>query len=121
MDFEASYKLEIELLFDILKEYTKKKYNFDVKDMDEVKSPSRKRPLVNFRKIMMVVLFETFGSKPYKFTQEEIAKAVGKDRTSLIHHSKIHLDWYTRYPDYKEEFDKISEEFERKMKKNPEI
>lgn len=112
MSFEKKYKSEIDILFKILQEHVKEKFSLDFEDIEEIKNKSRKEELVYFRKMMMVILGETYCSKPHNFTQQDIADVVGKDRTSFIHHSKNHLNDYNQYADYKAEYDKIREKFD---------
>jgi hypothetical protein len=112
MSFIIDHKDEINILVGILKTHVKEKFNLDVDTLDEVKVESRKKPLVYFRKMLMVILGETFNNK---YNQDEIASVVGLDRTSFIYHSKTHLSDYTRYSDYKKEYDEIRDEFMEKI------
>lgn len=112
MSFSKNKEAEIQALFDILRDKVKEKFDVEVESLDDIKVSSRKKPLVYFRKMMMIILGETYCSMPHNYNQEEIAKVVGRDRTSLIHHSKIHLNEYSRYNDYKEEYDEIRAKWE---------
>jgi hypothetical protein len=112
MSFEKDHKEEIKILFDMLKEHVKEKYDLEVNTLDDVKIESRKKPLVYFRKTLMVILGETFNKS---YNQDEIASVVGLDRTSFIYHSKTHLNDYTRYNDYKQEYDILRNTFLEKI------
>lgn len=96
--------------------HVKDKFDIDVENFDELKIKSRKKHLVYFRRTLMVILGETFINIDY--TQEDIANVVELDRTSFIHHSKIHLNEYTRYNSYKQEYDSIRNEFLQKIGKD---
>lgn len=100
---------EIESLFKIVKIHVLDKFKVDVLNIDELKLRSRKRAIVFFRKTMMVILTEKYSNN---YTQAEISKIFNLDRTSLIHHVKIHNNEYNRYSDYKNEYDKIISDFE---------
>lgn len=113
MGFTQDHKKEIDVLFEILKTHVKEKFNVDVNSISEVISNSRKRPFVYFRKMLMVILGETFNNK---YSQEEIAGVVDLDRTSFIYHSKTHLNHYTSYPEYREEYDEIRNKFTSEIK-----
>lgn len=112
MSFIENHKKEINILFDILKLNVKEKFELDINSIDEIKVESRKKPLVYFRKMMMVILGEIFLRD---YNQEEIAKVVDLDRTSFIYHSKMHLSDYTRYTSYKKEYDEIKRDFVEKI------
>ncbi|MEK6828818.1 MAG: hypothetical protein AABY15_01740 [Nanoarchaeota archaeon] len=113
MDFTESHKNEIGILFEILKVHVKDKFDIDIKSIKEVTVDSRKKHLVYFRKMLMVILGETFIKDS---NQDQIAKVVDMDRTSFIYHSKIHLNHYTSYPAYKKEYDEIRNKFLEKIK-----
>lgn len=100
---------EAESLFKIVKIHVLDKFKVDVLNINELKSRSRKRAFVFFRKTMMVILSKKFS---HNYTQAEISNIFDLDRTSLIHHVKIHNNEYTRYSDYKNEYDKIISDFE---------
>lgn len=108
MSFVENHKKEINILFDILKLNVKNKFELDINSIDEIKIESRKKPLVYFRKMMMVILGEIFLKD---YNQDEIAEVVDLDRTSFIYHSKMHLSDYTRYVSYKKEYDEIKRDF----------
>lgn len=108
MNFENKHNLEINILFDIIKLRVKQKFDLEINSIDEIKVNSRKRHLVYFRKMMMVILGEFFLRD---YNQDEFAEVVGLDRTSFIYHSKMHLSDYTRYLDYKKEYDEIKRDF----------
>ncbi len=112
MSFIENHKEEINTLFDILKLDVKEKFALDINSIDEIKVESRKKPLVYFRKMMMVILGEIFLRD---YNQDEIAEVVGLDRTSFIYHSKMHLSDYTRYASYKREYDEIKRDFVEKI------
>lgn len=112
MGFEEKHKNEINILFEMLREQVKDKFNFDVASIDEVKVKSRKRPMVYFRKMLMVILGEVFNKD---YNQEEFANVVGLDRTSFIYHTTTHLNDYSRYSDYKEEYDKLRDGYLEKI------
>jgi len=112
MSFSKNKETEIQALFEIIKDKTRQKYGVEVGSLDDIKVKSRKRHLVYFRKMMMVILGETYCSMPHNYSQKEIANIVGRDRTSLIHHSKTHLNEYSRYKDYKDEYDEIRARWE---------
>ena len=111
MGFLEKHKTEIEFLFRITKDYINEKLDADVDDFESLKIESRKKPLVYVRKIMMVVLMEVYNPEPHKYTQEEIAEIFNLDRTSLIYHTKMHMNDYSMVKGYKEEYDKLKEEF----------
>lgn len=112
MSFAENHKKEIDTLFDILKLNVKEKFKIDINSIDEIKVDSRKKPLVYFRKMMMVILGEFFLKD---YNQDEIAEVVDLDRTSFIYHSKMHLSDYTRYASYKKEYDEIKRDFVEKI------
>jgi len=112
MGLLKDHKKEVDILFDVLKLHVKNKFGLEVNSLDEIKVESRKKPLVYFRKTLIVILGETFLKN---YNQNEIASVVGLDRTSFIYHSRTHLNDYTRYSDYKEEYDKIRGEFLEKI------
>jgi len=112
MSFAENHKKEIDVLFDILKLNVKEKFDIDIKSIDDIKIESRKKPLVYFRKMMMVILGEIFLRD---YNQDEIAEVVGLDRTSFIYHSKMHLNDYIRYASYKKEYDEIKRDFIEKL------
>lgn len=112
MSFIENHKKEINILFDILKLNVKDKFELEINSIDEIKVESRKKPLVYFRKMMMVILGEIFLRD---YNQDEIAKVVDLDRTSFIYHSKMHLSDYTRYTSYKKEYDEIKRDFVEKI------
>jgi len=114
MSFLKKHSSEIDILFQITKVYIKEKFDIDIESLKKLKEKSRKRPLVHARKMMMVVLSEVYNSQ--KYTQEEIAKTVGLDRTSLIHHFKMHLNDYSIVKGYKEEYDNLRDTFLEKIK-----
>ena len=114
MGFLEKHKTEIEILFQITKEYIDEKFNVELVDFESLNTESRKRYLVYARKIMMVILVEVYNNK--KYTQEEIAEVVGLDRTSLIYHCKTHLNDYSILKGYKEEYDVMRDEFLEKIK-----
>ena len=115
MSFSNDHKKEINLLFKILKVHVGEKHEMDVENLEGLKIESRKKPLVYFRKLMMVILGETFNNS---YNQEEISDVVGLDRTSFIYHYGIHINDYGRYPDYKEEYDKLRDEFLEQIETN---
>lgn len=112
MSFIEVHSKEINILFDILKLNVKDKFELDINSINEIKVESRRRPLVYFRKMMMVILGEIFLKD---YNQDEIAEVVGLDRTSFIYHSKMHLSDYTRYASYKKEYDEIKRDFINKI------
>jgi len=112
MSFYENHKREINLLFEILKVHVNEKHGVNVENIDVLKIKSRKKPLVYFRKLMMVILGETYNNN---YNQETISDVVGLDRTSFIYHYGIHINDYGRYQDYKEEYDKIRNEFLEKI------
>jgi hypothetical protein len=112
MAIEKEIGDEINILFNILKKHVKEKFDLEVKSSSELRRSSRKRPMVYFRKMMMILLGEAF-SKDYN--QDEIASIVGLDRTSFIYHFKTHLNEYKNYNDYKQEYDEIRDSFFEKI------
>ncbi len=112
MSFANKHNLEINILFDIIRLRVKKKFDLEINSIDEIKIDSRKRHLVYFRKMMMIILGETFNKD---YNQDEFAEVVGLDRTSFIYHSKMHLSDYTRYPEYKKEYNEIRSAFIEKI------
>lgn len=112
MSFVKNNSADIDALFEILRVHVKEKFDIDVESIDELRNRSRKRPLVYFRRMFMVILFEGFNKN---YNQDEIASVVGLDRTSLIYHTKMHHNEYTRYNDYKEEYDSIRDSFFEKI------
>lgn len=115
MGFLDKHKSEVDVLFEITKTYIQSKFGVELESFESLNSDSRKRPLVYARKYMMVILMEVFNKEPHKYTQEEIAEIVGLDRTSLIYHFKTHLNDYTYAKGYKEEYDKLRDEFLQKI------
>ncbi len=116
MSFLKKYKSEVEILFQIIKPYILEKYDMDIVEFKELNKKSRKRPLVYARKIMMVILMEVYNKEPYKYTQEEIAEIVGLDRTSLIHHCKMHINDYSVLKGYKSDYDNLRDTFLEQIK-----
>lgn len=112
MSFLEKHSDEISILFDMLKKHVNDKFGVNIQTIDDIKVDSRKKPLVYFRKLIMVILGETFNKD---YNQDKIAEVVGLDRTSFIYHSKIHLNDYTRYPKYKSEYDEIRDAFINKI------
>ena len=112
MSFVKNNSADIEALFEIVKNHVKEKFDIDVNSIDELKTRSRKKHLVYFRRMLMVILFETFNKN---YNQDEIASVVGLDRTSLIYHTKMHHNEYNRYSDYKEEYNIIRDSFFKKI------
>ena len=108
-----SRKNEVDVLFDVLREHVKNKFDFDVGELDDLKSVSRKGPLVYFRRTMMMILGEAFSES---YSQGNIAKVVGLHRTSFIHHSKIHLNDYNIIKSYKEDYDNIRDDYLERIK-----
>lgn len=111
MSFTENNKREIDILFSILKNNVKEKFNLDVNSIDDIKVKSRKKSLVYFRKMMMVILSEIFIGG---YNQNEISEVVNLDRTSFIYHYKMHLSDYGRYASYKKEYDEIKLDFVEK-------
>jgi hypothetical protein len=116
MSFLKDHISEINILFDMIRVHVKEKFDVDIDSLDALKNKSRKKHLVYFRRTLMVILGETFINSEY--TQEDISSVVGLDRTSFIHHSKTHLNEYTRYNSYKQEYDSIRNEFLQKIGKD---
>lgn len=116
MGFLDKHKDEVDILFQIIKSYIKEKFDVELDSFDNLNTNSRKRPLVYARKYIMIILVEIFNKEPHKYIQEEIAETVGLDRTSLIYHFKTHLNDYTYAKGYKEEYDKMRDEFLEKIK-----
>ena len=112
MSFVDNNTKDIDSLFEILQGHVKEKFDTDVESIEVLKNRSRKRPLVYFRRMLMVILFEAFNKN---YNQDEIASVVGLDRTSLIYHTKMHHNEYTRYNDYKEEYDSIRDSYFEKI------
>lgn len=81
---------------------------------EDLISKSRKKELVMARKCFMNILYEHYNED--KMTQSDIANVIGRDRTSFIHHRKEHLNHYSRYKTYKEDYDSLKKEFENIMK-----
>lgn len=112
MAIEKDIKNEIQILFDILQKHVKNKFDLDVKSLEELKSSSRKKPMVYFRKMIMILIGEAFSRD---YNQDEVASIVGLDRTSFIYHFKMHLNEYKNYNDYKQEYDEIRDSFFEKL------
>jgi len=112
MGFLIKHKEDIESLFIMLQEHVKDKYEIEVKNIDAIKEKSRKGHLVYFRKMMMLILGEAFLKN---YNQDDIASVVGLDRTSFIHHCKIHLNDYGFAKGYKEEYDRIRDAYLEKI------
>jgi hypothetical protein len=111
MGFLDKHKVEVDALFQLTKTYVNGKEGGGVDNFDSLKIKSRKKPLVIARKIMMVILMEVYNPEPHKYTQEEIAEIFNLDRTSLIYHTKMHMNDYGILKSYKEEYDKLKDEF----------
>ena len=114
MSFLDEHKKDIDSLFSMIQIHVKEKYDVDVNNIDEVKSKSRKAHFVYFRKMMMLILGETFLNK---YNQDEISSVVNRDRTSLIHHFKTHHNDYGFLKGYKEEYDQIKNAYLEKIGK----
>ena len=112
MNFEKEHKEDIDILFKMLQAHVKEKYDLDVSTIDDIKNESRKRPFVYFRKMLMVILGEAFNKD---YNQDEIANVVDLDRTSFIYHTKTHLNDYSRYSDYKQEYDSLRDTYLEKI------
>ena len=112
MNLLKDKKSEIEILFQIIKVHVNEKFDVDIECFDKLKVKTRKTEYVYFRKLMMVIIGENFGKN---YTQEEISSIVGLDRTSLIHHSKMHVNDYSIIPDYRKKYDLLRDEFLEKI------
>lgn len=112
MSFEKEHKDEIDILFKMLQAHVKEKFDVDVNSIDEVKIKTRKRPLVYFRKMLMVILGEAFMKD---YNQDDIAEVVELDRTSFIYHNRMHLNDYTMVKSYKEEYDQLKNSYLEKI------
>lgn len=112
MSFLTNHKEEIDTLFDMLQEHTKDKFELEVESLEDIKVKSRKRPLVYFRRMMMVILGEAFLKS---YNQDDVASVVGLDRTSFIHHFKNHMNDYSMLKSYKEEYDIIRDAYLEKI------
>ena len=112
MSFLKDKKVEIDYLFQIIKDHINENFDLGVESFDELTVKTRKKPFVHARKMMMVILSENFGKD---YTQKEIAKIFNLDRTSFIHHSKKHIQDYTTYSDYQEEYDQLRDGFLEKL------
>lgn len=112
MSFSEKHKEDINTLFNMLKKHVKEKFYENVESIDEIKVKSRKRHLVYFRRTLMIILGEAFLKS---YTQNDIAKVVGLDRTSFIHHSKGHMNDYSVVKNYKEEYNLIKDAYLEKM------
>lgn len=107
MAWQERRSSEIEKLFSLI---TKK---FSIKK-ETLLSKSRKRELVNARRYFMNVLFEIFEKDT--MTHGDISKIIERDRTSFIHHRKEHLNEYSRYKAYKQEYDSFKKDYETSIK-----
>lgn len=95
-----------------MQSHVKDKFDEDIDNMDALKEKSRKKHIVYFRRVMMVILGESFLKN---YTEEDIASVVDLHRTSFIHHSKTHLNHYTTDSEYKAEYDALRDEFLEKI------
>lgn len=118
MSFLKDHTSDINILFDMIKAHVKEKFGEDVNSLEELINTSRKKHLVYFRRMLMVILGETFINSQY--TQSDISSVVGLDRTSFIYHSKTHLNEYTSYGSYRSEYGSIRNEFLKKIGKDHE-
>lgn len=112
MSFLTKHKEDIDFLFNMLQEHVKNKYEIEVNNIDTIKEKSRKAHLVYFRKMMMLILGEAFLKN---YNQDDISSVVGLDRTSFIHHCKIHRNDYGFAKGYKEEYDQIRDAYFEKI------
>ena len=104
MSFLENKNKEIEILFNLLQEHINSKFDVNIVSIDEIKVKSRKRHLVYFRRMLMVILGEAFLKN---YTQDDISSVVDLDRTSFIHHSKTHYNDYGMLKSYKEEYNSL--------------
>lgn len=118
MSFLKDHNSDVTILFDMIKAHVKEKFGENVNSLEELNNTSRKKHLVYFRRLLMVILGETFINSQY--TQSDISNVVGLDRTSFIHHSKTHLNEYTSYGLYRSEYDSIRNDFLQKIGKDHE-
>lgn len=107
MNWQEKHKKEINVLFECIEN------KFSI-NREELISKSRKNNLVMARRVFMSTLFEVFEED--KLTHREISKIVNRDRASFIHNYNKHLDEYSRYKDYKTDYDSFKEEFLLKIK-----
>jgi len=108
MSFLENHKEDIDTLFKILQEHIRSKFDIDIETLEEIKVKSRERHLVYFRRMMMMILGEAHLKD---YTQDDIAKVVGLDRTSFIHHSGVHLNDYSILKKFKEEYDTVRDAY----------
>lgn len=114
MNFKEKHTIEINSLFEIVSNYINDKFQYKITSIDQLVKKTRKKPYVYMRRLMMVILAEKFLKDGYN--QEDIASVVMLDRTSFIYHSKNHIDDYSTYSSYKEEYDFLVKEFSKKIK-----
>ena len=108
MKWQEKRKKEIDKLLEQIKQ------KFSV-TKEELIARSRTKPLVIARRYFMNILFEAFDSSD-KITHGDISQAIGRDRTSFIHHRKEHQNHHSRYKAYKQEYDSFKKEFEDSIK-----
>lgn len=107
MSWQEKHKKEIEILLSCIDQ------KFSIKK-ELLISKSRKKPLVMARRIFMNIIFEVFEKD--NMTHGDISQILKRDRTSFIHHRKEHLNEYSRYKAYKQDYDNIKKEFEFSIK-----
>jgi len=66
--------------------------------------------LVRVRKWVMNILSEVTSDD--NFGPKEIGAAVGKDRTTFLHHKGVHSDDYELYATYRNDYDEFKGEYE---------
>lgn len=108
MSFLKNQEKEINTLFKILQSHVKTKFGEDVDTIEKLKIKSRNKHLVYFRRMLMIILGETFLKK---YNQDDIASVVGLDRTSFIYHCKVHMNDYSVLKNYKEEYNSLRDSY----------
>lgn len=101
MEWQEKRKKEIAKIL----EHISEKFSIPI---EKLSSKTRKKEFVTARKIIMNILFELFEKD--NITHGTIAAVVKRDRTSFLHHRKEHLNEYSRYKAYKQDYDAFKNE-----------
>jgi hypothetical protein len=109
MNKQKEYKKEINILFSLIKQ----ELGVDEKAM---KSPSRKGEINLARRIFYNILYDIKKDGERIFSQSCVSGLFGRDRTTFIHHRRVHLRHIEKYKDYKEVYESIESKFIEKTK-----
>lgn len=105
MTWPETRKDEIEKLLNLILNH------YSIKRIDLL-SKSRKKELVNGRRIFMNILYEVFEKIDKNLIQSDISDSINLDRTSFIHHRKEHNSEYKQYKKYREDYESLKKDFE---------